>query len=81
MRLGTHVAAVTAAAGLFAIATPVAGASTAAPEPPNIPPPTITFSPTGLGPIGVDMAPIVIEGKTYYPGLHLRVPGFSLAPI
>jgi hypothetical protein len=72
MRLRTYSAAA-AAAGLLAVATPVAGAS--------VPPPAFTFVPPRVGQLSVDIGPTIINGKVVDPGLHVVSPGVSLPPI
>jgi hypothetical protein len=84
MRLRTY-SAVAAAAGLLAVATPVAGASAptspAASGPPSPPPPALTFVPPKVGQLSVDIGPTIINGEVIDPGLHVVTPDVSLPPI
>jgi hypothetical protein len=84
MRIRTYSAAA-AAAGLLALAAPVAGAHAAtlpwASGPLSVPMPALTFVPPLVGPISVDIAPTIINGKVTDPGLHVLMPGVSLPPI
>ncbi|MCW3047481.1 MAG: hypothetical protein JWO74_1765 [Solirubrobacterales bacterium] len=96
-RTGFAAAASIAAAGLIGVAGPVAGASAATPpagsgapnvQPPanlqlpaNLQPPPSTFVPPKVGPLSVDIAPIIVNGQTVNPALHVLVPGMSAAPI
>jgi hypothetical protein len=84
-------AAASIAAGLLGVAGPVAGASAATPPaasgapnvqlPANLQPPHSTFVPPRVGPLSVDIAPIIINGQVVNPALHVLVPGMSAAPI
>jgi hypothetical protein len=73
------------AAGLLTFAAPAAVASAAtapaATTPPASTPPALTFTPPRVGPISVDIAPTIINGKVIDPGLHVRMPGVSMPPI
>ncbi|MEA2280382.1 MAG: hypothetical protein QOK21_989 [Solirubrobacteraceae bacterium] len=73
------------AAGLLTLAAPAAIASAATTAPaataPATTPPALTFTPPRVGPISVDIAPTIINGKVIDPGLHVRSPGVSLPPI
>jgi hypothetical protein len=85
MRIRTYAAAAAAAAGLLAMATPVAGASTStaptASGPPSLPLPGLTFVPPRVGQLSVDIGPTIINGKVIDPGLHVVSPDVSLPPI
>jgi hypothetical protein len=78
-------AAASVAAGLLAVAAPVAGAAAPAPpaasETPNLQLPASTFVPPKVGPISVDIAPIIINGQVVSPALHVLKPAVSSAPI
>jgi hypothetical protein len=83
MRIRTYSAAAVAA-GLLAVATPVAGAS---PPPgplasglPNLSPPAFTFVPPRVGVLSVDIGPTILNGKVIDPGLHVSTPGASVPP-
>jgi hypothetical protein len=90
-RTGFAAAASIAAAGLIGVAGPVAGANTATPPaasgapslqlPANLQPLPSTFVPPKVGPLSVDIAPIIINGQIVNPALHVLVPGVSAAPI
>jgi hypothetical protein len=71
-----------AAAALLALAIPVAGAGAAttpaASTPQSPQPPMLTFTPPKVGPLSVDIAPTIINGKVVDPGLHVLMPGTSL---
>jgi hypothetical protein len=49
--------------------------------PANLQPPSSTFVPPKVGPLSVDIAPIIINGQIVNPALHVLVPGMSAAPI
>jgi hypothetical protein len=68
-----------AAAGLIAVAGPVAGARAATPS--TTPSPLLTFVPPSVGPIRVDIGAIIIGGKIISPGLHVVMPGITLPSI
>jgi hypothetical protein len=85
-------AAASIAAGLLGVAAPMAGASSASPPtasgapnlqlPANLQVPGSTFVPPKVGPISVDIAPIIINGQIVNPALHVLMPGVSgAAPI
>jgi hypothetical protein len=92
-----RVAAAGILAGALAVAAPVAGASAAvdpaalppgamqlpaaASLPPGLLPSGSVFVPPRVGPISVDIAPTIINGKVVDPGLHLHTPGTNLRPI
>jgi hypothetical protein len=84
MRIRTYSAAATAA-GLLAIATPVAGASAVsspkASKPPTPAPPAFTFVPPRVGQLSVDIGPTIINGVVVDPGLHVVNPDVSLPPM
>jgi hypothetical protein len=63
-------------ASTLAIAAPVASA--AAPSPPA---PVLTFAPPSVGPICVDLGPIIIGGAMMNPGLNVCSSGASLPPM
>jgi hypothetical protein len=71
------------AAGVLAIAIPAAGASAATlPAVTSTPgSPLLTFVPPKVGPLSVDIAPTIINGKMTDPGLHVLMPGITLPPI
>jgi hypothetical protein len=73
------------AAGLLTLAAPAAVASAAPTAPATMPPattaPALTFVPPRVGPISVDIAPTIINGKVIDPGLHVHTPGISMPPI
>jgi hypothetical protein len=70
------------AAGLLAMSTPAAFASTPATTAtsgaPGIAPPAFTFVPPHVGPLTVDIGPTIINGKVTDPGLHVSTPGTSI---
>jgi hypothetical protein len=77
--------AVAAAAGVLALAGPVAGAGAAtapaAPGPLSLPSAAFTFVPPSVGPISVDIGRTIINGQIIDPGLHVLMPGVSVPPI
>jgi hypothetical protein len=83
MRIRTYRAAA-AAAGLLAVA-PAAGASAATVPPgsalPSLQAPAFTFVPPKVGPISVDIAPTIINGKIIDPGRHILMPPVEVPPI
>jgi hypothetical protein len=84
MRIRTRAATAAAtAAGLLALAAPVAGASAAtSPTASTTPPPALmTFVPPRVGPLSVDIGPTIINGQVIDPGLHVLSPGITLPPI
>jgi hypothetical protein len=84
MRIRTYSAAA-AAAGLLAVATPVAGASAlstpAASGPMSPPPLALKFVPPRVGQLSVDIGPTIINGQVIDPGLHVLSPGVTVPPI
>jgi hypothetical protein len=84
MRIRTFSAAA-GAAGLLAIAAPVAGAGTTpSPEasgPPSPPPLALTFVPPKVGQLSVDIGPTIINGEVIDPGLHVVSPATDLPPM
>ena len=83
MRIRTYSAAATAA-GLLAFALP-AGASAATipggPGTPNLQLPAFNFVPPKVGPISVDIAPTIINGKIIDPGRHILMPPIEVPPV
>jgi hypothetical protein len=84
MRIRTFSAAA-GAAGLLAIAAPVAGASAKpspkASGPSSPPPPAFTFVPPRVGQLSVDIGPTIINGEVVDPGLHVVSPATDLPPM
>jgi hypothetical protein len=79
-----RVATTTAAAGVLAVALPVAGAAADTPPaatPPTVQMPAMNFVPPKVGQISVDIGPTIIGGKVMDPGMHVTLPGTSLPPI
>jgi hypothetical protein len=80
-----RLAAIASAIGGLVVGTPVTGAyaagSTSSPAvvPPS--PPSGTFIPPKVGPIGVNIGAIIIDGKVISPALHVATPGVTLPPI
>jgi hypothetical protein len=75
-----------AAAGLLAVAIPVAGAS-AADAPAVSGPlagwqmPAFNFVPPSVGPISVDIGRTIINGQIINQGLHVLMPGATVPPL
>jgi hypothetical protein len=78
-------AAAAIAAGVLGLATPMAGASASTlptgSGAPSLQPAAFTFVPPKVGPISVDIAPIIINGQVVNPALHVLMPGVSALPI
>ena len=85
MRIRTYAAAAAAAAGLLAVAAPVAGASApttpTASGPLTLPPLALAFVPPRVGQLSVDIGPTIINGVVVDPGLHVLSPGVTAPPI
>ena len=85
MRIRTYAAAAAAAAGLLAVAAPVAGASApttpTASGPMTLPPLALTFVPPRVGQLSVDIGPTIINGVVVDPGLHVLSPGVTVPPM
>ena len=79
------ISAAAVAAGVLAVGIPVASASAATAASPSVlpspPASALNFVPPRVGPISVDIAPTIINGKVVDPGLHVLMPGVSLPPI
>ena len=81
MRIRT-ISAAAVATGLLAI--PASNARAAGAPPPSGPltlPAGLTFVPPSVGPLSVDIAPTIINGKVINPGLHVLMKGVTLPPI
>jgi hypothetical protein len=81
MRTRKPIAAGAAAALCLLAAGPVASAGADTTQPAATTPPALTFVPPAVGPIRVDIAPIVINGQVVNSGLHVLMPGVTLPPI
>jgi hypothetical protein len=79
-----RLATTAAAAGVLAVALPVAGAGADTPPaatPPSVHLPAMDFVPPKVGQISVDIGPTIIGGKVMDPGMHVSLPGTSVPPI
>jgi hypothetical protein len=73
-----------AAAGVLALAGPVASAAAASAQPTGqsqIPGAALTFVPPSVGPICVTLGPTIIGGQMTSPGLHVCTSGTTLQPL
>ena len=71
-----------AAMSSFTLAAPVAGASADTTTPAGSPAaPWLTFIPPRVGPICVDIGPIILGGRVMSQGLHVCTQGVSAPPI
>lgn len=83
-----RLAAIASAIGALVVGIPVTGAYAAGstsspaavpPSPPSGAGPM--FIPPKVGPIGVNIGAIIIDGKVISPALHVATPGVTLPPI
>jgi hypothetical protein len=85
MRLGKKFTAA-ATAGIVALAAPAAASAATTPVATSTPATTVspillTFVPPKVGPISVDLGATIINGQMVSPGVHVLMPGVTIAPM